>query len=185
MIVAEKKRKENICEYLLYMWQVEDLIRAADCKPERVEELIVSRYRTDEETMRRIRRWYTELIDMMLIEGKKEKGHLDINRVLAMQLEELHRELLKSSAQGLYQSVYYKTLPAIVQLRSKGAAAENEGEVETALNALYGAVTMRLAGKSLGEDTLASLKQISTMLAMLADAYNKKDRENTEDEADL
>ena len=28
MIVARQKRKENIAEYLLYMWQVEDLIRA-------------------------------------------------------------------------------------------------------------------------------------------------------------
>ena len=28
MIIARQKRKENIAEYLLYMWQVEDLIRA-------------------------------------------------------------------------------------------------------------------------------------------------------------
>ena len=28
MIIARRKRKENIAEYLLYMWQVEDLIRA-------------------------------------------------------------------------------------------------------------------------------------------------------------
>ena len=30
MLVAEKLRQENIAEYLLYMWQVEDLIRT--CK---------------------------------------------------------------------------------------------------------------------------------------------------------
>jgi len=34
MIIAQKKRKENIAEYLLYMWQVEDLIRAAGVSPE-------------------------------------------------------------------------------------------------------------------------------------------------------
>ena len=28
MITASQKRKENIAEYLLYMWQIEDLIRA-------------------------------------------------------------------------------------------------------------------------------------------------------------
>ena len=27
MIIAQQKRKENIAEYLLYMWQVEDMIR--------------------------------------------------------------------------------------------------------------------------------------------------------------
>ena len=30
MIIAEQKRKENIAEYLLYMYQVEDLIRTTD-----------------------------------------------------------------------------------------------------------------------------------------------------------
>lgn len=28
MIIASQKRKENIAEYLLYMWQIEDMIRA-------------------------------------------------------------------------------------------------------------------------------------------------------------
>ncbi|MDE7144362.1 MAG: DUF4924 family protein, partial [Muribaculaceae bacterium] len=28
MIIASEKRKNNIAEYLLYMWQIEDIIRA-------------------------------------------------------------------------------------------------------------------------------------------------------------
>ena len=28
MITASAKKRENIAEYLLYMWQIEDLIRA-------------------------------------------------------------------------------------------------------------------------------------------------------------
>ena len=28
MKIASQKRKENIAEYLLYMWQIEDIIRA-------------------------------------------------------------------------------------------------------------------------------------------------------------
>ena len=28
MFIASQKRKENIAEYLLYMWQIEDMIRA-------------------------------------------------------------------------------------------------------------------------------------------------------------
>ena len=34
MIIAQKKRKENIAEYLLYMWQIEDLIRATGVSAE-------------------------------------------------------------------------------------------------------------------------------------------------------
>ena len=28
MIIARQKKQENIAEYLLYMWQIEDIIRA-------------------------------------------------------------------------------------------------------------------------------------------------------------
>ena len=31
MYIAQELRKSNIAEYLLYMWQVEDTIRAFDC----------------------------------------------------------------------------------------------------------------------------------------------------------
>lgn len=31
MFVAQKLRKESIAEYLLYMWQIEDIIRAYGC----------------------------------------------------------------------------------------------------------------------------------------------------------
>ena len=57
MIVAQKKRRENIIEYLLYMWQVEDLIRAANVTEEGIENLILPRYQGDEEMLQSIRAW--------------------------------------------------------------------------------------------------------------------------------
>ena len=86
MIIAQKKRKENIAEYLLYMWQVEDLIRAAAVSPEGVEQLLLPRYNVDEEKRAEIRSWYLELIEMMRTEGKVQAGHLDVNRIVLMQL---------------------------------------------------------------------------------------------------
>ena len=98
MIIAQQKRKENIAEYLLYMWQVEDLIRATGVSIEGVEEHLLPRYDVDEETRQAIRTWYQELIDMMRSEGKVKSGHLDVNRIVLMQLEELHRRLGAASA---------------------------------------------------------------------------------------
>jgi hypothetical protein len=43
MIVANQKRKENIAEYLLYMWQVEDLIRANHFDLEAIRKQVVER----------------------------------------------------------------------------------------------------------------------------------------------
>lgn len=171
MIIAQQKRKENICEYLLYMWQVEDLIRASDCRMERVEELILPRYQAPNIDIEAIKRWYAELVDMMRNEGKQQSGHLDINRIVLMQLEDLHQRLLRNPEDYVYQGLHYQVLPAIIQLRTKSGGQELS-DLETCFNAVYGYLTLRLKGESLSEDTEKSIKQMSSFLAMLAHRYH-------------
>ena len=36
MYIAQRKRKENIAEYILYLWQLEDLLRALQFSPEAI-----------------------------------------------------------------------------------------------------------------------------------------------------
>ena len=83
MLIALQKKKENIAEYLIYMWQVEDLLRACNLNEEQVEEKLVARFRQipdlGEDTLSQIRTWYSDLTLMMLSEGKRNGGHLQIN----------------------------------------------------------------------------------------------------------
>ena len=58
MIIASKKRKENMAEYILYMWQVEDMIRANDCDIDRISANIISRFNLDEAQRREMTQWY-------------------------------------------------------------------------------------------------------------------------------
>ena len=44
MFIARQKRKENIAEYLLYMWQMEDLIRSFKCDIEAIDKYIISQF---------------------------------------------------------------------------------------------------------------------------------------------
>ena len=48
MIIAQEKRKQNIAEYLLYLWQVEDLLRACKLDIDTVEKAVIARYDVDE-----------------------------------------------------------------------------------------------------------------------------------------
>ena len=59
MIIAQQKRKENIAEYLLYMWQVEDLLRACDLDDDRIDQLLVNRFKSivPDEQLPAIRQW--------------------------------------------------------------------------------------------------------------------------------
>lgn len=43
MKIASQKRKENIAEYLLYMWQIEDIIRANGLDMDRIRHNVIDR----------------------------------------------------------------------------------------------------------------------------------------------
>ena len=121
MFVAQELRKNNIAEYLLYMWQVEDTIRAFDCSLRRIRDEWVSRFDyTDEQKEEEID-WFGNLIRMMNQEGCREKGHLQINKVTLQMLIDLHNQLLASPKFPFYNTAYYKVLPFIVELRNRGA----------------------------------------------------------------
>ena len=171
MFTASQKKRENIAEYLLYMWQIEDLIRANLLDIEKIEENIINKYTSLEPAQtRQLKEWYESLIDMMKREGVAEKGHIQLNKNILIQLNDLHRRLLADQKFADYAAEFYKTLPYIVELRAK--AGENKAdELETCFNALYGLLMLRLAGKEISQDTLLASKQISRFLALLSHYY--------------
>ncbi|UKK54969.1 DUF4924 family protein [Prevotella sp. E2-28] len=175
MFVAQELRKKNIAEYLLYMWQVEDTIRAFGCSLARIRREYIDRFDYNEEQKDEEADWFGNLIKMMNEEGCREQGHLQINKVTLQLLTELHQQLLSSSKFPFYNAEYYKVLPFIVELRNRGANKE-EGEIETCLNLLYGVMMLRLQKKEITTSTEHALKEVSTFIGMLSDYY-KKDKE--------
>lgn len=177
MFTASQKKKENIAEYLLYMWQIEDLIRANDLDMDKIERNIIDHYTNlSDEQRRDLYEWYESLIDMMRREGVTEKGHLQLNKNVIIALDDLHRRLMADPKFATYNAEFYRTLPYIVELRAK--SGENKaGEIETCFNALYGLLLLRLQGRKPSDETEAAARQISKFLAMLA-AYYKKDYNN-------
>ena len=177
MIIAQNKRKDNIAEYLLYMWQVEDIIRAYGLDINKIKASIIDRYDVDDDTRRAITDWWEGLIMMMQHEGKKETGHLQINKNVLIRLTDLHNELLQSPKYPEYGAEFYKTLPFIVELRAKSPQEQQVGELETCFNALYGTLMLKLQGKEVSKDTQVAIAQISHFIGTLA-AYYKKNEES-------
>ena len=172
MYISQELRKKNIAEYLLYMWQIEDTIRAFGCSLSRIRNEYISRFDYDDDQKDEMTDWFGYLIRMMNEEGCRENGHLQINKVVMMQLEELHTRLLGSSKFPFYSAEYYKVLPFIVELRNHGAD-KSQSEVETCFNSLYGVMMLRLQKKPITPDTTHALKEITTLVGMLNDYYLK------------
>lgn len=161
------------------MWQVEDLIRAYGCSLSRIKNEYVSQFSdyTDEQRSELVD-WYGDLIRMINQEGKREKGHLQINQIVVQDVSDLHAQLLQSSKFPFYNAEYYKVLPFIVELRNKGS--KDVCEIETCLNALYGTMMLRLQKKPISPETANAVKEITTFIGMLSDYYIKDRTEGLE-----
>ena len=170
--IADKLRKENIAEYLIYMWQIEDLIRANNCDIDTIKTNVIATFHVDEREKEEITEWYGNLVDMMRTEGVKEKGHLQINKNILLELADLHANLLSTTRFPFYQAAYFKALPFIVELRNKNGQKE-EPELETCFEALYGMMLLRLQKKPISPETTKAMEAISSFLSMLANYYDK------------
>ena len=179
MFISQQLRKKSIAEYVLYMWQVEDLMRAYGCSLSRIKNEYVSQFSdyTDEQRSELVD-WYGDLIRMINQEGKREKGHLQINQIVVQDVSDLHAQLLQSSKFPFYNAEYYKVLPFIVELRNRGS--KDVGEIETCLNALYGTMMLRLQKKPISPETAHAVKEITTFIGMLSDYYIKDRTEGLE-----
>lgn len=191
MLVAKELRKKSIAEYLLYMWQIEDIIRAYQCSLTKIRREYIDKFDYTDVQKDEEEDWFGDLIRMMNQEGCRESGHLQINKVVMQSLNELHAQLLASSKFPFYSAEYYRVLPFIVELRGKTKqvadrmARKNEpnlkeiaanlghSEIETCFDLLYGVMMLRLQKKEISHETEVALKEITTLIGMLSDYYLK------------
>lgn len=191
MLVAKELRKKSIAEYLLYMWQIEDIIRAYQCSLTKIRKEYVDKFNYTDAQKDEEEDWFGDLIRMMNQEGCRENGHLQINKVIMQSLNELHAQLLTSSKFPFYSAEYYRVLPFIVELRGKTKqvadrmARKNEAnlkeiaanlghsEIETCFDVLYGVMMLRLQKKEISRETETAVKEMTTLIGMLSDYYQK------------
>jgi len=175
MYISEQLKKKNQAEYLLYLWQIEDQIRACNLDLSIIDQRVIQGYQLSEEQAVPLRQWYEERIEMMRAEGVVAKGHLAVHNNVLINMADLHKELISSSKFPFYSGAYYKALPFIVELRSKSQALAREvTEVETCFEFLYGIMLLRLQKKPLSKETTAAIEPITNFISLLANYRDKE-----------
>lgn len=166
MLVARQKRKENIAEYILYLYQVEDLIRAFQLDINVINNNLVPRYKVDEATTKDISDWYENLVVMMEKEGKQKNGHLQFLVNLVNDLHEFHLRLMQTDVNPMYVSVYKAVAGLVNELKQKNPVAGNE--VQVALDGIYGYLLLKIQKKEITPETEDAVKRMSTWLSHLS-----------------
>ena len=172
MYISKKLRETSISEYLLYMWQVEDLIRANGLDVEKIATSVVAPYNLPEAQHAELVEWYANLVEMMRLEHVEQSGHLQINKNVVIAMTDLHIRLMHSSKFPFYQAAYYKALPFIVEIRAKGG--QDKPELENCFDALYGVWMLRLQRKEVSKETATAVADIVKFVGMLSDYYLKE-----------
>lgn len=172
MIIARDIRKNNIAEYVLYMWQIEDIIRANRFDIEKIDDNIIQKFDQPEKNKKEIRSWYEELIKTMTKEGIRKKGHLKFVMEIINELNDLHKRLLNDPDKTKYNQKYKLAQPHIKNIKKK-ADLLTDNEIEICFNGLYFLLLMRYEKMEITPSTQTAFTSFSKLLANLAAVYKK------------
>lgn len=171
MYISQLKKEENIAEYVLYMWQIEDVIRACNFDISSITSIVIDKNLSEEELLK-YQAWYTSLIDNMKIQRIEKSGHLyEINEVL-MELTYLHNSLLDHFNDEKYKQ-FFSFADQFIDDFKKVSNTPTIGPVEVCFNALYGKLILKLQNKSISEETEQAFEAFRNVLAYLSVKYNQ------------
>lgn len=171
MLAAKQKRKENIAEYILYLYQVEDLIRAFNLDIADIEKHLVSKYQVDEKTKQEVTDWYKNLLLMMNKEGIQGKGHFQFLTNLINDLNEFHLKLIKDEIDLDYVAEFKSVSGLISELNMKGNEVKND--IQTSLDAVYGYLMLKIQKKEISDETTQAIKMLTGWLSFLSKLFKE------------
>lgn len=145
-----KAKRDNIAEYILYLWQMEDYLRAF---PENADATPVLH----------------ELNEMMHREGIIEGGHLALANNALAELIDLHATLLDEDA--MYRAAIIRLQPSLNLLKAK-TDRPTMSDIEACLVLLYQIMLLRLQKKEISPETASVQQQAAQMLTFLSRTYH-------------
>ena len=144
-----KSKKENIAEYILWLWQMEDYLRAFPEQAEATQEL-------------------HELNEMMHREGIIEGGHLQLAQNALAELEDLNDQLLDEEA--TYRAAIIRLQPSLNLLKAK-TDRPTMSDIEACLVLLYQIMMLRLQKREISPETADVQQRATQLLQYLSKTY--------------
>ena len=171
MFVAEEKFRNNIAEYLLYMWQVEDLIRGFSLNLEEIYYGVIQPAQLDAASEKKLKNWYAMLVEKMRIQSLEEGGHLHELNEIMKEMYLVHSSLLHIGEPN-YEKLFAEAQPYIAEFAQK-SHYRGVNEIEICMNALYMKLLLRLQKKDITPETEAAFVSFTRMIAYLTRQYHE------------
>jgi hypothetical protein len=145
-------KKNNSAEYILYLWQIEDYLRAFPQQAEANQEL-------------------HDLSEMMHQENILESGHLQLAKNALNELEDLHNDLLDQEA--TYRAAMIQLTPSLNLLKAK-TDRPTMSDLEACLILLYQVMLLNLQKRPISTETQQVQMQVTKLLQYLSKTYREQ-----------
>ncbi|MDR2423509.1 MAG: DUF4924 family protein [Prevotellaceae bacterium] len=173
MLVAKIKRNENIAEYVLYLWQIEDLLRAMNFDGNVIYRTLVEPLKVSDEKKQETFFWYMGIVNLLKEDGKDTVGHNRHSLSVIAELNKLHLDLLKTDSK--YSALFEAARDDIDLFREKLSKTANH--VEIAFDALYAKLLLNMKKERISAETSAAFDRIAAMLARLSAKFHEENAE--------
>jgi hypothetical protein len=177
MLVAQQKLNENIAEYIIYMYHVEDVIRAFQFNLDALIENYVKHQLPDEAFIAQYREWYADLIRQMKQEQLEKNGHLSIIKEYIVELTYLHTMLIDVLKDQKYIDLFEQTRPIITEFGNRSNMI-GHNPIEIAFHSQYMKLLMKLHKEDISPETETAFDQMRIFIAYLAKKYHQMRAEN-------
>lgn len=171
MTIAAQKKEENIIEYLLYLWQMQDLLRAADFELSAMRAFL-SADESQEINLDEELEWFAQLSKSMQNAGTQKSGHIPETQEILIELNYLHGTLVDLLKDKKYAEAFEKAQPSLSAFLER-SGNKDMNPIEAAMTALYGLLVLRLQKKEVSPETMGAMKHFQQFLALLAVRYKQ------------
>ena len=175
MFIAKEKRKENIAEYILYLWQLEDLLRTLSLSEAKIKAMLVDPTDLSGDKKTQALYWYMGIVNLLKDEGKETGGHTNHSIHLIKDLNDVHLYLLSKKKDEKHSALYYKAKPDLELFKEK-MGNTHASDIEAAFHALYSRILLRLKKEQISAETEAAFTNISGLVAYLSAKFHRYEK---------
>ncbi len=172
MFIAQEKLKSNIAEYVIYMYQVEDMVRAYEFDIEKIRKKIIQPQVKSESFEKEAVEWYKDLISEMKSRHLEKKGHLNQIQEVMTELIYLHKTLEEVVKDKKYLDLLSAAEDNIEAFRKKSDLGTVH-LVEVCFQALYMKLLLKLKGEEISAESESAFDTMRIILAYLTKGYHQ------------
>jgi hypothetical protein len=148
MLLAQQKQKENIAEYIIYMYQMEDIVRAFQFDLDKLVQFIIHPAVNNDQELADNKKWFEDLIHQMKAQRLEQQGHVADIQDIVIELSYLHNTLLTVYNDEKYKTLHEQGSVTIEEFKAK-SNLKDKNNIEIMLHAMYMKLLMRLKKQDL------------------------------------